>query len=175
MNLLDKIAEFERLSLEEQTFITHFYEISKKYDNKQISESCYALMLLYNRYGFTNTQAYLLWRDIIEQIDGEDESNAFDPLTNQAIAYINIAVEIIKGADDTLSLKEVVILIKDWLPFFKECSEFWEENTDMVLHSLMFSWTEAYSILSKEGYTYSAADTILKYLYAVQEDIEFKS
>lgn len=113
--------------------------------------------------------------DIIEQIDEEDENNAFDPLTNQAIEYINIAVEIIKGADDTLSLKEVVILIKDWLPFFKECSEFWGENTDMLLYSLMFSSTEAYSILSKEGYTYSVADTILKYLYAVQEDVEFKS
>jgi hypothetical protein len=175
MSLLDKIAEFERLSLEEQTFITHFYEMSKKYDNKQISESCYALMLLYNRYGFTNTQAYLLWMDIIEQIDGEDESNAFDPLTNQTIAYINIAVEIIKGADNTLSLKDVVILIKNWLPFFKECLDFWEENTDMLLYSLMFSWTEAYSILFAEGYTYSVADTILKYLYAVQEDVEFKS
>lgn len=113
--------------------------------------------------------------DIIEQIDGEDENNAFDPLTNQAIEYISIAVEIIKGADDILSLKEVVILIKDWLPFFKECRDFWEENTDMLLYSLMFSWTEAYSILSKEGYAYSTADMILKYLYAVQENIEFKS
>lgn len=170
MNLLDKIQEFERLSLESRTFLIHFYEISKKYNNKEISESSYALMLLHNRYGFTCTQAFLLWNDIIEDMDDEND-NEYCPLTNQSIKDIELAVEIIKGADDTLSIRDVVTLIKDWLPFFRECWDNWSGETDMLLNDLMFSWVEAFQILLEEGYTYSVSDVILKYLYAVQEEI----
>lgn len=170
MELLDKIQKFETLPLESRTFITHFYEMSKKYDNKEISESTYALMLLHNRYGFTNTQAYLTWNDLIERLDGD-----IDPLTEQPIESIRVAIQIIKGADDTLSIRDVITLIKDWLPFFRECWECWSGETDMLLNDLMFSWVEAFQMLLAEGYTYSVADTILTYLYAVQEDVEFKS